>query len=261
MFLFLRAAARRILPAGLIDRIRGRTPPIDEVTMIAKLCRGTCGVMIDVGAHHGWSTRQFLDLGWSVVAYEPDPKNRAEFEKNIGANPHVQLSTNAVADKEEEAVQFFSSDISSGISGLSAFHSSHLPTTTVRVITLHQDLKRRGVDRVDFLKIDVEGYDYFALKGFDWELRPRFTLYEFENRKTVPLGYTLADTSAYMAERGYKLLYSVWEPIIEYGQEHTWRGLFRSPPEDAATCWGNVLCFRDATDLESCLAQSSGKVP
>lgn len=256
MLSVVKAVARRILPAELIDRLRGRTPLVDEVTMIAKLCRGSTGVMVDVGGHHGHSTRQFLDLGWSVIAYEPDPKNRAEFEKNIGPDPRVQLSTSAVADREEAEVQLFSSEVSSGISGLSAFHSSHVPTTTVQVVTLDQDLKRRGVDRVDFLKIDVEGFDFFVLKGFDWDLRPRFALYEFENRKTVPLGYSLSDPTAYMEERGYHQLYSVWEPIVEYGQVHTWRGLFRNPPTDVETCWGNVLCFRDPADLELCLRQS-----
>ena len=258
MLSMLKAAARRILPAALIDRLRGRTPHVDEVTMIARLCRGVTGVMVDVGGHHGGSTRQFLDLGWSVIAYEPDPRNRAEFEKNIGAHPRVQLSTCAVADKEEAAVQLFSSEVSSGISGLSAFHPSHVPTATVQVVTLDRDLKRRAVDRVDFLKIDVEGYDFFALKGFDWALRPRFALYEFENRKTVPLGYTLQDTAAYMADRGYHLLYSVWEPIVEYGTQHSWRGLFRSAPGDVEACWGNVLCFRDRADLELCMRQSGG---
>ena len=254
----LKAAARRILPPELIDRLRGRAPHVDEVTMVAKLCRGATGVMIDVGGHHGWSTRQFLDLGWSVIAYEPDPRNRAEFERNIGSHPRVQLSTSAVADKEEAAVQLFSSDVSSGISGLSAFHPSHVPTTTVQVVTLAHDLKRRGADRVDFLKIDVEGYDFFVLKGFDWTLRPRFALYEFEHRKTLPLGYTLRDTTVYMAERGYHLLYSVWEPIVEYGARHTWRGLFRSAPADVEVCWGNVLCFREPADLERCIRQSGG---
>lgn len=253
----LKAVARLILPAELIDRLRGRTPYIDEVTMIAQLCGRARGVMIDVGGHHGGSTRQFLDLGWTVVAYEPEPKNRAEFERNIGANPRVQLSASAVADKEAAGVQLFASDISSGISGLSAFHPSHIPTATVQVVTLDLDLKRRGVDHVDFLKIDVEGYDFFALKGFDWALMPRFALYEFENRKTVPLGYALKNTTDYMAERGYHLLYSVWEPIVEYGSQHTWRGLFRSPPEDADTCWGNILCFRDPADLELCMRQSA----
>ena len=78
-------------------------------------------------------------------------------------------------------------------------------------------------------------------------------LYEFEDRKTVPLGYSLSDSSGYVADRGYHLVYSVWEPIVEYGTLHRWRGLFRTPPPDVATCWGNVLCFRHEADAAACM--------
>jgi hypothetical protein len=114
-------------------------------------------------------------------------------------------------------------------------------------------LRARDVQRVDFLKIDIEGFDLFALKGFDWTYAPHFVLYEFEDRKTVPLGYSLADSSAYATDRGYHLVYSVWEPIVEYGTRHRWRGLFSAPPSDVAMCWGNVLCFLDQADAVRCM--------
>jgi len=123
----------------------------------------------------------------------------------------------------------------------------------VDVVTLTEDLHARQVVNVEFLKIDIEGFDYFALRGFDWTYAPRFVLYEFEDRKTVPLGHSLADSSAFLADLGYHLVYSVWEPIVEYGGHHRWRGLFHTPPADVASCWGNVLCFRDPTDAALCM--------
>jgi hypothetical protein len=120
-------------------------------------------------------------------------------------------------------------------------------------------LRARSVERVDFLKIDIEGYDFFALKGFDWSYNPRFVLYEFEDRKTVRLGYSLADSVAFMAGLGYHVVYSVWEPIIEYGTRHRWRGLFPTPPADIDNCWGNVLAFRDSADAAACMSQYSAR--
>ena len=252
MISLLKRVAKRILPLSIVNWIRARRHT-DEVTMIAHLCRKTGGVMVDVGAHFGSATASFVELGWSVVAYEPDQSNRAKFLERFADTPGVQLSSSAVSNEERAGVEFFSSKVSTGISGLSAFHGSHVATDTVDTVTLAKDLERRNVRRVDVLKIDVEGFDFFALQGFDWSLRPRFVVYEFENRKTVPLGYTLADSAKYMLDRNYHLLYSVWEPIVEYGISHVWRGLYREPPTDADQSWGNVMCFSDLKDLETCL--------
>ncbi len=183
-------------------------------------------VLVDVGAHQGTVTGLFVDLGWSVIAYEPDPSNREKFEQRFGSHPRVALSSSAVSDSPAKSASFFTSPVSTGVSTLAAFHESHEQTTSVDVVTLAEDLRSRGLKNVDFLKIDIEGFDYFALKGFDWTYEPRFVLYEFENRKTVPQGYSLADSAAFVIEHGYHLVYSVWEPIVEYGTHHEWRGLF-----------------------------------
>ncbi|MDO8287589.1 MAG: FkbM family methyltransferase [Parvibaculum sp.] len=243
----LKRAVISVLPRVFVAQYRHKRH-VDEVAMMAALC-GRGGVMVDVGAHHGGSTEQFLALGWKVIAYEPDPNNRAKFIEAHGSNPSVQWSPDAISLKDGEKVQLFASDVSTGISGLSAFHPSHEPLAIVNTVRLDADLKRRGVEKVDFLKIDVEGFDFFALQSFDWALHPRFAVYEFENNKTVPLGYTLDDSAAFMRGQGYHLLYSVWEPIVRYGTSHTWRGLYGDPPADAAVCWGNVMCFRDHADM------------
>jgi FkbM family methyltransferase len=257
----LKWLAKQVLPGRVVNRIRLekhlRGHP-DEVAMLASLCWGRPpGVMIDVGAHKGSCADFFLGQDWKVIAYEPDPKNRAAFITRWGGHANVTLSTCAVSNKEETGVPLFASEVSSGISGLSAFHASHVPTSTVDTVRLDLDLKRRNVGRVDFLKIDIEGFDFFALQGFDWSLRPGFVLYEFENRKTTPLGYSLEDSAGYMKNLGYTLLYSIWEPVVEYGQQHTWRGLSKRPPDDVATCWGNVLCFEAEADLGTFLARFS----
>ena len=258
----LRSAIISRLPGPVVGRLRVVKRSlmrnwVDEAELIASLAptspESPSSVLVDVGAHFGTVTTLFLDKGWSAVAYEPDPSNRKQFQQRIGSHPRVQLSSAAVSDKRAESASFFTSSVSTGVSTLAAFHESHEPTANVKVVTLAEDLRARHVQQVDFLKIDVEGFDYFVLRGFDWTYAPRFVLYEFEDRKTVPLGYSLRDSSDFAADRGYHLVYSVWEPIVEYGTLHRWRGLFSAPPADVATCWGNVLCFRDEIDATRCM--------
>lgn len=265
----IRAVVLSCLPHSVSSRLRilksSLTSPnwIDETEIIARLSplstESSPLILVDVGAHFGNVTKNFLNRGWSVVAYEPDPANRDEFNRLVGTHPRVEISAAAASDKATKSAYWYTSPVSTGISTLAAFHDSHQPTANVDVVTLSEDLRHRGVQSVDFLKIDTEGFDYFALKGFDWSYSPRFVVYEFEDRKTIPLGYSLADSTAYVAARGYHLVYSVWEPIIEYGQRHRWRGLFTTAPSDIGSCWGNVLCFRDETDLERCLQKFSSR--
>lgn len=258
----LRTVIISLLPQPLGTRLRAlkralaSRHSVDESLIIASLAEGmpsSESVLVDVGAHFGTVSARYLGMGWSVVAYEPDPWNRQELLRRIGSQPRLQLSAAAVSDKPATSMALFRSPVSTGISSLYAFHKSHEPAIEVEVVTLSEDLRARGVERVDFLKVDVEGFDYFALRGFDWTYAPRFLLFEFEDRKTVPLGYSLADSSDYVADHGYHIVYSVWEPIVEYGTQHSWRGLFETPPHDVATCWGNVFCFREKSDAENCV--------
>lgn len=258
----LRSAIVSQLPKPVVNRLRAlknafnSRHTIDEAEIVALLAarrHEPYSVLVDVGAHHGMVSARFLGMGWSVVAYEPDPSNRAEFQRRIGCPAALELSSAAVSDKPAQAASFFASPVSTGISSLSAFHKSHTKSATVEVVTLAADLRARGVSRVDFLKIDIEGFDFYALKGFDWTLQPRYVLYEFEDHKTIPLGYSLADSTRFVDVQGYHLVYSVWEPIVQYGTSHRWRGLYTTPPADVAQCWGNVLCFREQADAESCL--------
>ncbi len=254
----LRSSIIDRIPSPIANRLRSlknysRRDFVDEADLIRKIESSRPSppnsVLVDVGAHHGVVTSIFLNKGWSAVAYEPDPLNRKAFERRVGKHPRVQLSSSAVSDEPSESASFFTSTVSTGISALAPFHGTHEPTATVKVVSLADDLQDRGVECVEFLKIDIEGYDFFALKGFDWKNKPRFVLYEFEDRKTVPLGYSLEDSSSFVRELGYHVIYSVWEPIVEYGSRHRWRGFFSEPPADAGECWGNVLCFRDPQDI------------
>lgn len=90
------------------------------------------------------------------------------------------------------------------------------------------------------------------LQGFPWERgQPAVIECEFEDTKTVPLGYTFHDLARFLVERGYTVYVSEWHPIIRYGIRHDWRALMRYPCELAdPKGWGNLLAFRDGIDEE-----------
>lgn len=222
---------------------------IDEVDIVIQAlrirdCRGT---MVDVGGHFGHTALPFCKAGWRVLAFEPDSLNRDKLTETIGAFPNASIDKRALSNEEKESVTFYRSAQSTGISGLSAFHSSHQAADTVPMTTLTKALAEHGIDQVDFLKIDTEGFDKFVLEGLPWErISPRVIVCEFEDAKTLPLGYDFKAFASYLADRGYSIMVSEWHPIIQYGGMHNWADFKVWPCAlNSSKAWGNFIAARE----------------
>ncbi|MCJ7717964.1 MAG: FkbM family methyltransferase [Anaerolineales bacterium] len=207
------------------------------------------GLMIDVGAHQGGSLAPFSKAGWKVFAFEPDLENREELTRKYGSNPLVQIDPRAVSNQPASNVILYKSEQSSGISSLTPFHESHQEGLKVDVITLSGFLAEQQLleEKIEFLKIDTEGYDYFVLQGFPWDkVSPDVILCEFEDAKSKPLGYLLSDLADYLQVRSYRLIVSEWFPVQAYGSTHRWRRFATYPCELLdPKAWGNIIAARD----------------
>jgi FkbM family methyltransferase len=240
----VRRTAKRYLAA------RGRRPDESAIVFALFKNRQQGGTMIDVGAHFGSSLAPFARSGWQIVAFEPDDDNRKALEKSFGSLANVHIDPRGLSDEPRNDVPFFTSEVSTGISGLSAFHPSHVASGRIDVTTLDRVCANRNLQSLDFLKIDTEGFDLFVLKGFPWRrFKPRVILCEFEDAKTVPLGYSFHDLAGYLQDKGYALVVSEWCPIKEYGGVHDWRRFSRYPGQlKDAKGWGNIIAV-DSEDL------------
>lgn len=240
-----RAVIRR-LGFSNIDRYS-----VDEVSICATALeiQSRPGVMIDVGAHHGGSARAFCRAGWEVFAFEPDSVNRERLISNLGHFGNLKIDARALSNEEKDSVTFYQSSQSSGISGLSRFHETHVAAGTVSVTTLKNAIDEYRIDRIDFLKIDTEGFDKFVLMGLPWETcSPTLVVCEFEDLKTKPLGYDFTDLVGYLEGQGYQVLVSEWKPIVAYGADHEWSDFKRAPCKlSSERCWGNLIASRDST--------------
>lgn len=229
---------------------------VDETEVVARMLRSRTGrshIMLDVGAHFGTSASYFAALGWTIHCFEPDPSNRERLEKRFGRADGVTIDKRAVSDRPAKGVSFFRSDESTGISGLHAFRDTHREAGTVDVTTVTEVVQQHSVTHVDFLKIDVEGFDYSVLKGVPWDrLKPDVIECEFEDRKTIPLGHTYKEVAQFLADMGYAVYLSEWHPIIRYGIPHDWYRLVKFPDvELAPDAWGNILAFKTDPGIEA----------
>jgi hypothetical protein len=104
----------------------------------------------------------------------------------------------------------------------------------VEVGTLDAVLKANNVDRVDFIKIDVEGADELVCRGAEETLRTCLPPVFFENNSDAALrmGLKANGTAAVLAGLGYEFYQSESERLLRIGTNE--------PPE------GNILALHSS---------------
>jgi FkbM family methyltransferase len=122
-------------------------------------------VVLDVGAHLGTFTRIALQRGARlVIAVEPNPVNAACFERTFEeeiANGRVRL-VQAAAWHSPGSLQFELGNASQTGHVAGAQSGSAM---TVRAVALDDMIDELKLDRVDFIKMDIEGAERHALAG------------------------------------------------------------------------------------------------
>ena len=128
------------------------------------------GVFLDVGANSGLYTLlalQKLSEQGTVIALEPNPEMFSRMATNVGLNApkaQVRLFNVGVAEKSGS---FTLNVKGTNLGGASLMdRPAEFGQVTVECHPLEAILNQAGVDRVDFMKIDVEGYEATALNPF-----------------------------------------------------------------------------------------------
>jgi FkbM family methyltransferase len=133
----------------------------------------------DVGANVGRRTKVFLKLEATVIAVEPQEHCMAQLKKKYANNNRVVLVPKAVGEKKGQMEMMLCD--SHSLSSLSknwvetvkasGRYSSCTwdKTVTVSVVSLDDLISQYG--KPAFMKIDVEGYEYQALKGLSQPIK------------------------------------------------------------------------------------------
>ena len=122
-------------------------------------------VVFDVGSHLGAFTRFALERGAGLlVAFEPDPTNIAcykrTFQQEIAAGRVILVE--AALWEAPGTLDFTTGQHSGGGSVLPAAGN---PTHLVPATTIDETVARLKLDRLDFIKMDIEGSERHALRG------------------------------------------------------------------------------------------------
>ncbi len=122
--------------------------------------------VIDCGACYGDTALYFASKSndGEVYAFEFVPDNIEIFEKNMELNPKyknkIHLHKYAVSDTSGDNLYFDSNGPATSCS-----EYSNQDNTIVNTITIDDFAKQNNIQKVDFIKMDIEGFEAQALKG------------------------------------------------------------------------------------------------
>ena len=123
--------------------------------------------ILDVGANIGCTSLLFSDLGQQVVAFEPQPRTYELLQKNVGLAQKTNVATLplALGDKNDKAEMYFLDANRSMAFVLDKTSRDDSQVIEIDVKRLDDLFPEIGFDRLDFMKIDVEGYELRVLEG------------------------------------------------------------------------------------------------
>lgn len=127
-------------------------------------------IFVDIGANEGYFSvlaAKRVGVSGKVVAVEPQARLQTVIQKNLEFNKieNVTLIDSAISDQGGYAKFYISPDTNTGSSALHQATKYKLPTTRVKTITMSDLLDDANIDKVDLLKIDIEGFEYEAVLG------------------------------------------------------------------------------------------------
>lgn len=161
-------------------------------------------VIFDIGANTGSYSQDILDIKKvSIHAFEPDPRAFEKLkEKSVRAN-------DCAIGKEPGRMTLNLHKNKTVLNSLLNIHSDAdlSSKAEVKIDTVDNYAEANNVNRIDFMKIDVEGYEFFVLQGAREMLRRKavdFIQFEFSGA-TVSSRAFLKDFIDFFTDLGYTL--------------------------------------------------------
>lgn len=177
-------------------------------------------IILEAGAHDGTDTLRMASF-WpeaQIHAFEPVPGAYNELLARAREHPaRVHCYPFGLGPSEGKMRMHISGDGSAG----SCQSSSLLPPSEshtaeysfvrfgkhidVKVISIDEWAKKQGLDRVDFMRLDMQGYEIEALKGADCTLKSTSAIQLEVSHIELYHGAPLyAEVKDWMAKRGFR---------------------------------------------------------
>lgn len=141
-------------------------------------------VVFDVGSNKGDWTREALkiNLNLTIIAFEPDLTMHAIFEANKFSK-NVRCENQGLGAKKEKRILYLHKE-SPGMNSFvkrSLFNENELVPKEAIINTVDAYCAERHIGKIDFMKVDVEGFEMDVLRGAQGMIyEKRISIIQFE---------------------------------------------------------------------------------
>lgn len=179
------------------------------------------GIYVDIGANIGTlsiAAAQTVGEKGTLISVEPNPRIYQYLTKNLMLNGITNCQTVQMAVGEAEGETYFSNDPRLDDVNHVVKNASN-NVLTVKMTTL--DALTAHLPRIDLLKIDVEGYELFVLRGGKNALNKTQILF-FESWETPfkANGYSCQDLFKEIKQYGFKIKRRIDGQWVEIPEGH-----------------------------------------
>lgn len=183
------------------------------LTNFTRKTLGLSDVFIDVGANAGYfsliAAKCVGDSG-KVLAIEPNPSVAEQLRDNVERNnlSQVIIEQTACSDSPSTMTLYLPDKSRLGQASLSKSNAGGVKSVLVKSVTLDQLIRDHALNRVTFVKIDVEGAELMVLRGMTEtlrRLRPIIVL-ELVPNLLANLGTTKDEVIAFLSSFSYSIV-------------------------------------------------------
>lgn len=198
-------------------------------------------MVFDIGANYGFYTILFAGLvgkSGQVHSFEPQKKVYKELCENVALNEvekNTLLNNCGLSDKNSKGKIYSYNDLGVGAGSLRKRWIGKPKEEICQLMTLDSYIKSKGIEKVDFIKCDIEGAELLMLKGALAMLKKFAPAMMIEITSAASdFGHKREDVFNFLKKQGY-LFYTVNNDK-----------LIKVKEEAFADFHGNCFCFSKA---------------
>lgn len=196
----------------LVPKFVSDISPVKGYELHLKLEQGD--YVVDAGAYPGdysiLASRKVGQTG-KVIAFEPDPKNREILRKNLEkeGRDNFIIVPKGLWNKNTKLNLENPDGLHSNLKGISG--------QQIEVVKLDDELKKLGIDKINVLKMDIEGSEVEALEGAEETLKNNKTkiiVASYHKREGKTTSYFVED---FLKKLGYETKSDFPKHLTTYG--------------------------------------------
>ena len=195
-------------------------------------------ILIDIGAHKGESIKLFSKnfIIKKIISFEASPINFEFLKKKIDENKQEYNNTEIVLENialgaEDKIIEFnqFNESSSSTIKDINKESKYYkrkfrlinflnnkktFQKIKIKVLKLKDYIEKNNIKKIDFMKIDTEGYEFEILLGLENKIKiVDIIMFEHHYDNMIKKGYTFEDINKLLIKNNFNKIYKSRMPF------------------------------------------------